>query len=78
MSDENELRERLEQDGAYFTKRPVKVRAFKAEKQYTIETKEGVMTANAGDYIICGTANELYPCKPEIFEEIYDQDSPKV
>lgn len=37
-----------------------------------IETLEGVMTANKGDYIIKGVKGEFYPCKPEIFEATYD------
>ncbi len=37
-----------------------------------ISTLEGVMTANAGDWMIKGVAGEVYPCKPDIFEETYD------
>lgn len=36
-----------------------------------INTLEGPMTANPGDYIIRGVKNEFYPCKPEIFAETY-------
>ena len=38
-----------------------------------IQTLEGVMTANIGDYIIKGVKGEFYPCKPDIFEETYDE-----
>lgn len=37
-----------------------------------IGTTEGTMRADAGDWIIQGTAGELYPCKPDIFAAIYD------
>jgi hypothetical protein len=37
-----------------------------------IHTPEGTMTASPGDWIIKGTAGELYPCKPNIFSEIYE------
>lgn len=37
-----------------------------------IETLEGVMTANVGDYIIKGVKGEIYPCKPDIFEATYE------
>jgi hypothetical protein len=37
-----------------------------------IETLEGAMSANAGDWIIRGVANELYPCKDEIFQQTYE------
>jgi hypothetical protein len=37
-----------------------------------IETLEGTMTARMGDWIIRGTQGEIYPCKPKIFEQIYE------
>ncbi len=37
-----------------------------------IDTLEGVMTANKGDYIIQGVQGEIYPCKPDIFEMTYE------
>ena len=37
-----------------------------------IKTLEGNMIANPGDYIIKGVKGELYPCKPEIFEQTYE------
>lgn len=33
-----------------------------------IETLEGEMRAEPGDYIVLGTHGEYYPVKPEIFE----------
>jgi hypothetical protein len=38
-----------------------------------IETLEGVMLAESGDYIIKGIKGELYPCKPDIFEATYEK-----
>jgi hypothetical protein len=38
----------------------------------TIETLEGTMTANVGDYVIRGINGEIYPCKPDIFEKTYE------
>ncbi len=38
-----------------------------------IETLEGVMTAQIGDYIIQGVNGEIYPCKPDIFEKTYEE-----
>ena len=37
-----------------------------------IQTLEGVMTANVGDWIIKGVQGEFYPIKPDIFEETYE------
>ncbi len=38
-----------------------------------INTLEGTMTAQIGDYIIKGVKGEFYPCKPDIFEATYEQ-----
>lgn len=38
-----------------------------------IETLEGVMHANVGDYIIQGVNGEIYPCKADIFEKTYER-----
>ena len=38
-----------------------------------IDTLEGVMRANEGDWIICGVHGEFYPCKPDIFEATYER-----
>lgn len=40
-----------------------------------IETLEGTMTADVGDWIIRGVQGELYPCKPDIFEQTYEEVS---
>lgn len=37
-----------------------------------IQTLEGEMTANQGDWIIQGVKGEFYPCKPDIFAATYD------
>lgn len=38
-----------------------------------IQTLEGTMEANIGDYIIKGVKGEVYPCKPDIFEMTYEE-----
>lgn len=38
----------------------------------TIKTLEGDHLAKAGDYIK-GVKGELYPCKPDIFEQTYEE-----
>lgn len=42
------------------------------EQILTIETLEGELKANKGDYIIKGVQGEFYPCKPDIFEKTYE------
>ena len=38
-----------------------------------VKTLEGNMLVSIGDYIIKGVNGELYPCKPDIFEETYEK-----
>lgn len=38
-----------------------------------IDTLEGVMRADVGDWIIQGVKGEVYPCKPDIFEQTYEE-----
>lgn len=41
-----------------------------------IRTLEGDLHVSPGDWIIQGTAGEIYPCKPDIFEGIYEPVEP--
>ena len=38
-----------------------------------IDTLEGRMRAELGDWIIKGIKGEIYPCKPDIFEATYEK-----
>ena len=48
---------------------------LKKENQYIckVQTLEGDMIVNKGDYIIKGINGELYPCKPDIFKKTYER-----
>lgn len=37
-----------------------------------IDTLEGTMRVDVGDWIILGVKGEFYPCKPDIFEATYE------
>jgi hypothetical protein len=39
---------------------------------FRILTLEGDLEVTSGDWVIKGTAGEFYPCKPEIFKDIYE------
>lgn len=54
-----------------YIKKPIIVDAYQTSVPMTIHTLEGDMHANSGDYIITGIKGEQYPCKKEIFEDIY-------
>lgn len=46
---------------------------FDSPEKLTIHTLEGHIYASPGDYIIRGVQGEFYPCKPDIFDETYEQ-----
>ena len=56
-----------------YRKKPVVIEAFQTSVSLDIDTLEGVMHADAGDYIITGVKGERYPCKPDIFKLTYDK-----
>lgn len=39
---------------------------------FFVKTLEGDMHVNVGDYLILGVADEIYPCKPDIFYQTYE------
>jgi len=39
----------------------------------TCKTLEGPLNVSDGDYLIRGIKGEVYPCKPDIFEQTYDK-----
>ena len=55
-------------------KLPIEVTAFEAKVRLRIHTKEGVMIAEPGDFVIKGIAGEYYPCDGNIFKQTYQQE----
>lgn len=52
-------------------KKNIPVEAYQTKKPIDIQTLEGVMHANAGDWIVTGVEGEQWPVKKEIFEKTY-------
>lgn len=57
---------------AKYRKKPVVIEAYRTNEEIDIETLEGTMHANVGDWIITGVNGEQYPCKQDIFEKTYE------
>lgn len=58
-----------------YRKKPIVIEAYQTDKIVYIETLEGTMKADVGDYIITGVNGEQYPCKPDIFNKTYEMVS---
>lgn len=54
-----------------FKKRPVEIEATRLFRTMTVETLEGIMNGNPGDWLITGIKGEQYFCKNDIFLETY-------
>ena len=57
---------------AKYKKKPVIIEAYQTKEELDIQTLEGIMHANIGDWIITGVNGEKYPCKPDIFKKTYE------
>lgn len=55
-----------------YRKKPIVIEAYQTSERVEIETLEGVMVANPGDWIITGVKGERYPCRDDIFQETYE------
>ena len=58
---------------AKYRKKPIVIEAYQTSIEIEIETLEGTMKADPGDWIITGIKGEQYPCKPDIFEATYER-----
>jgi len=56
-----------------YRKKPVIIKARKMHRPFEVETLEGVMKGNIGDWLIIGVNGEMYPCKPDIFKKTYEE-----
>lgn len=55
-----------------YKKKPVVVEAAQLEEVTYIQTLEGRMRGEIGDYLVKGVQGELYPVKPSIFAQTYE------
>ena len=58
-----------------FRKQPRTIQARRLDEPREIETLEGTMHAEAGDWLIKGIEGELYSCKDSAFRETYEPES---
>lgn len=45
----------------------------KGDDRLLVQTKEGPLIIDWGDWIIQGIEGQIYPCKPDIFEQTYEK-----
>lgn len=57
---------------AKYRRKPIVVDAVRITRTITIETTEGSITGQPGDYLITDTSGEQYPCESTLFNETYE------
>ncbi|WP_246589681.1 PGDYG domain-containing protein [Desertibacillus haloalkaliphilus] len=57
---------------AKYRTKPVVIEAVKLTRSITIETGDGVIEGQPGDYLITDANGEQYPCKPDLFKKTYE------
>lgn len=58
-----------------FKSKPFFVHAYQTDKEFDIVTLEGTLKACKGDWIVRGLSGELYPVKPDVFSQKYEEVS---
>lgn len=53
-------------------KKPIPVRCIQINEPFEVQTLEGVMKGQAGDWLMVGIHGEMYPISHEIFKKTYD------
>lgn len=55
-----------------YRKKPVVIEAVQITRPMTVETLEGTMRGNPGDWLITGVKGEQYFCRDDIFRQTYE------
>lgn len=53
-------------------KKPVVVQAAQMPCGFSVKTPEGIMTGQAGDFLMRGVNGEYYPCSQDVFNKTYE------
>ena len=74
MFDANDIRLDNWEDIKVVKKKPIEIHAVQMNlpEGFFVDTLEGKMTGQPGDWLMFGVNGEKYPCKSEIFDKSYD------
>lgn len=56
-----------------YRKKPLVITAEQQSNHFRVDTLEGIMYGNPGDYLVIGIKGEKYPVRRDIFEETYEE-----
>lgn len=55
-----------------YCKKPVVIEAERLDERVEIDTREGTIVGEPGDWLITGVEGEVYPCGDQIFRQTYE------
>ena len=53
-------------------KKPIAIRCIRINEAFEVETLEGIMKGQPGDWLVIGIHGEMYPIAHDIFKKTYD------
>jgi hypothetical protein len=53
-------------------KKPIAIRCTQINEPFEVETLEGLMKGQPGDWLVVGVNGEMYPIANDIFKKTYD------
>ncbi len=53
-------------------KKPIPIKCFQIDKEFEVQTLEGIMKGKKGDWLMVGISGEMYPCDKTIFKKTYN------
>ena len=53
-------------------KKPIPIKCIQIHEPFLVETIEGSMQGQSGDWLMVGIHGEMYPIAKDIFEKTYD------
>lgn len=53
-------------------KKPIAINVFQINEAFEVETLEGIMKGQPGDWLVVGVNGEMYPIADDIFKKTYD------
>jgi hypothetical protein len=53
-------------------KKPIAIRCIQIDEPFKVETLEGTMQGQKGDWLMVGVHGEMYPIDNSIFEKTYN------
>jgi len=56
-----------------YMKKPIQVKAIELKERIRINTREGTLYGEVGDFLIEGIEGEVYPCGKKIFWKTYEE-----